>query len=129
MKFRTKQELNPEKMSENVLLKENPKIEIQFLKNVFQIIDEKTIQNTGIYNYSDLEYVELNKIWFPKLAKWLRIITWIFNGVPYFPDQKSYKKANVIIHLKKENIGIWLTNSCMVTQAKKIKNLLDNKRL
>ena len=113
-------------MSETILLKENPKIEFQFTKNGFQIIDEKTIQNTGIYNYSDLESVELNKIWFPKLAKWLRIITWIFNGVPYFPDADAYKKANIVITLKKKKLGIWLTNSFMASQAKRIKILLDN---
>lgn len=113
-------------MSETILLKENPKIEFQFTENGFQIIDEKTIQNTGIYNYSDLESVELNKIWFPKLVKWLRIITWIFNGVPYFPDADAYKKANIVITLKKKKLGIWLTNSFMASQAKRIKILLDN---
>lgn len=113
-------------MSETILLKENPKIEFQFTENGFQIIDEKTTQNTGIYKYSDLESVELNKIWFPKLAKWLRIITWIFNGVPYFPDADAYKKANIVITLKKKKLGIWLTNCFMASQAKRIKTLLDN---
>ncbi|MCF7569646.1 hypothetical protein L3X37_14965 [Sabulilitoribacter arenilitoris] len=114
-------------MSENIILRKNPKIEFHFSDSGFQLIDEQTVRNSGFYSYSQLQSIELNSIWFPKLAKWLRVITWIFNGVPYFPDAKSYKKANIVIYLKKENLGIWLTNSYMVTQAKKIKNLLDNK--
>ena len=114
-------------MSENIILKNNPKIEFQLLDNGFQLIDEQTERNSGFYSYHDLQSIELNKIWFPRLAKWLRIFTWIFNGVPFFPDAESCKKANVIIHFRKTKLGMWLTDSYMVDKAKRLKELLDKK--
>ena len=116
-------------MSENILLKKNPKIEFQLLDNGFQLIDEQTERNSGFYAYDDLQSIELNKTWFPRLAKWLRAITWIFNGVPLFPDAESYKKANVTIHLKKMKLGLWLTDSYMTAKAKMLKELLDKKAI
>ena len=71
--------------------------------------------------------IELNKIWFPRLAKWLRVFTWIFNGVPFFPDSESCKEAMVIINLKKMKLGMWLTDSYMTNKAKVLKELLDKK--
>ncbi len=115
-------------MSENIILRKNPKIEFQFLDNGFQLIDEQTKQNSGFYDYNDVKSIELNKTWFPKLAKWLRIVSWVFNGVPLFPDAESYKKANVIIHLGKTKFGIWLTDSQMTKKAKMLKKLLDTKQ-
>ncbi len=112
---------------DNVIIKKNPKIEFQLHDNGFQLIDEEMEQNCGFYLYNELQSTELDKAWFPKLSKWLRIITSIFNSVPYFPDAGSYKKANIIIHLKKVKLGIWLTDSYMVAQAKMIKNVLDKK--
>ncbi len=114
-------------MSENIILKKSPKIEFQLLDNGFQLIDEQTEQNSGFYAYSDLQSIELNKTWFPTLAKWLRGITWILNGVPFFPTAESYKKANVIIHFKKTKLNMWLTDSYMAGKAKLLKKLLDNK--
>lgn len=114
-------------MNENIILKKNPKIEFQLLDNGFQLIDEQTERNSGFYSYNDLQSIELNKIWFPRLAKWLRIFTWIFNGVPFFPDAESCKKANVIIHFRKTKLGVWLTDSYMADKAKKLKELLDKK--
>ena len=111
----------------NIILKKNPKIEFQFRDDGFQIIDEQTERNSGFYIYTDLQSIELNKLWFPRLAKWLRAITWIFNGVPFFPDAESYKKANVILHLKNSNLGVWLTDSYMIKKAKLLKELLDPK--
>lgn len=114
-------------MNENIILKKNPKIEFQLLDNGFQLIDEQTERNSGFYSYNDLQSIELNKIWFPRLAKWLRIFTWIFNGVPFFPDAESCQKANVIIHFRKTKLGVWLTDSYMVDKAKNLKELLDKK--
>lgn len=114
-------------MSDTILLKKNPKIEFQLLDHGFQLIDEQTDQNSGFYAYQDIRSVELNKIWFPRLAKCLRIFTWIFNGVPFFPDAESYKKANVIIHFGKTKLGMWLTDSYMADKAKRLKVLLDKK--
>lgn len=114
-------------MNENILLKKSPKIEFQFLDNGFQLIDEQTARNSGFYAYNDLQSTELNKIWFPRLAKWLRAITWVFNGVPFFPDAESCKKANVIIRFRKMKLGMWLTDSYMTDKAKRLKELLDKK--
>ena len=114
-------------MSENIILKKNPKIEFQLLDNGFKLVDGQTERNSGFYSYNDLQSIELNKIWFPRLAKWLRIITWIFNGVPYFPDANSCKKANLFIHYRKTKLGIWLTDSYMADKAKRLKELLDEK--
>ncbi len=90
-------------MGKNIVLKKEPKIEFQLFDNGFQLIDGQTEQNNGFYAYNDLQSIELDKIWFPRLAKWLRIITWIFNGVPYFPSAETCKKANCIILVKKQN--------------------------
>ena len=114
-------------MNENIVLKKNPKIEFQLLDNGFQLIDEQTELNSGFYSYHDLRSTELNKIWFPRLAKWLRAFTWIFNGVPFFPDAESCKKANVVIHFRKKKLGMWLTDSYMADKAKMLKELLDKK--
>ena len=61
-------------MRDNIILKKNPKIEFQLLDNGFKLIDGQTERNTGFYSYNDLQSIELNKVWFPRLAKWLRII-------------------------------------------------------
>ncbi len=114
-------------MSEIIILKKNPKIEFQLLDNGFELIDGQTEQNSGFYSYCDVQSIDLNSVWFPRLAKWLRAITWIFNGVPYFPDAKSYKKANIIINFRTTKLGIWLTDTYMADKAKKIKKLLNEK--
>ena len=114
-------------MSESIILKKKPKIEFQLLDNGFILIDGQTERNSGLYSYNDLQSIELNKIWFPRLAKWLRNITWIFNGVPFFPDAESCQKANLIIHFGKTKLGIWLTDSNMTDKAKRLKELLDEK--
>ena len=114
-------------MGENIVLKKKPKIEFQFLDNGFELIDGQTERNTGFYSYRDVQSIELNNVWFPRLANWLRIITWLLNGVPYFPDAESYKKAKFIIHLRKTKLGIWLTNPYMADKAKRLKALLEEK--
>lgn len=114
-------------MSENIVLKKSPKIEFQLLDNGFQLIDEQTEQNSGFYAYTDLQSIELDKLWYPRLAKWLRAITWIFNGVPFFPDGESCKKAKVVIHFRKTKLGLWLTDSYMTGNAKKLKALLSKR--
>jgi hypothetical protein len=114
-------------MGENIILKKKPKIEFKLLDNGFELIDGQTERNTGFYSYNDLQSIELNYVWFPRLAKWLRIITWILNGVPYFPNAEEYKKANFIIHFRKTKLGIWLTNPYMADKAKRLKGLLDEK--
>ncbi len=114
-------------IEENIILKKNPKIEFQFLDNGFKLTDGQTERNSGFYSYNNLQSIKLNMIWFPRLAKWLRIITWIFNGVPYFPDAESCKKTNLIINFRKANLDIWLTDSYMADNAKRIKKLIDER--
>jgi hypothetical protein len=115
-------------MSNNLILKSNPRIEFQLQSDGFQLVDDETQQNTGYYAYKDIQSVDVNKAWFPTLAKWLRGFTWILNmGVPFFPDAKSYKKANLLIQLKNTKFGIWLTDVDMADRAKRIKEVLDEK--
>ena len=114
-------------IADTILLKKTPKIEFRLLDQGFQLTDEQTERNSGFYSYQDLQFIELNKPWFPKLAKWLRIITWILNAVPFFPDADSYKNASVIIHFKTSKLGVWLTDTYMADKAKILKQKLDNK--
>lgn len=114
-------------MSESILLKKEPKIEFLFSEDGFQIIDEQTDRNNGFYSYKELQSIELNKVWFPKLSVWMRIITTFLNGVPYFPDADTYKTASLIIHGRKSKIGVWLTDTAMANQAKRLKAYVDNK--
>ncbi len=114
-------------MNENITIKKNPKIEFHLLDNGFELIDGQSEQNSGFYPYHDLQGIDLKQVWFPRLAKWLRITTWILNGVPYFPDAASCKKAKLVIHSKKTKLGIWLTDLNMAYKAKMIKALLLQK--
>lgn len=116
-------------MSEHIILKKDPKIEFQFMDDGFELIDNQTERNNGFYEYSDVKSIALNSVWFPRLAKWLRGITWVLNGVPFFPDAESYKKSNLKIHVSEIKLGIWLTDSYMADKAKQIKKRLDDKSL
>ncbi len=115
-------------MSENIILKNNPKIEFQLLDNGFKLIDGQTERNTNFYSYHDMQSIELNKVWYPRLATWLRIITWILNGVPYFPDPESYKKANLVINFRETKLKIWLTDLKMANKAKTLKAMLTKNK-
>ncbi|WP_350288481.1 hypothetical protein [uncultured Croceitalea sp.] len=112
-------------MCENILLYKKPKIEFKFLDNGFQLVDKQTVQNSGFYSYNHIKFIQLNKIWFLRLAKWIRVFTWICNGVPFFPDTKSCKKASLVIYFKEKKLCIWLTDSYMAGKAKTLKKLLE----
>jgi len=112
-------------MTRSFILKKDPIIKIRLLDEDFELIDQLTLQNSGFYAYHTMESIKLKKPWFPALAKWLRIITTILNGVPFFPDAESYKKAMLVIHLKHSTIGFWLTDTKMANAAKIIKQLLE----
>ena len=114
-------------MNSNFILKKNPKIEITFKDCGFELIDVQNMQNTGFYMYSDLVNIELNNIWFPRFAFLLRGLTWILNGVPYFPDAESYSKSSLILHFEKTNCNFRLTSTFMDNKAKALKKLLDQK--
>ena len=114
-------------MSENILLKEDPQIEFHLLDTGFQITDRQTERNSGFYSYSDLRSIEVQNPWFPRLASILRVVTWILNGVPYFPDAATYKKASVTLKFNKKKVGFWLTDPFMASQAKKLEKVICNK--
>tara|TARA_R110002049_G_scaffold289495_3_gene472368 strand:+ start:479 stop:787 length:309 start_codon:yes stop_codon:yes gene_type:complete len=100
-------------MIEILLLKKKPQIEFQFLAKGFELIDAQIQENYGFYAYNDIESIALNNASIPKLAKWLRMITWVLNGIPFFPDTETYKKANLNIRFKKTELTLWLTDSYM----------------
>lgn len=115
-------------MTSQIILKETPRIEVQLVDEGIQIIDDQTKRNSGFYVYSELHSIKLNKVWFIKVAKWLRVITWILNGVPLFPDAETCKKASLTIQFKHSKVGIWLSNPSMTRKAKKLKELLESRR-
>lgn len=112
-------------MTNTIILKTYPIIEFQLRDSGFELIDEQTASNSGFYHYNDLQSTVVNNAWFPILAKWLRVFTWLFNGVPFFPDAESYKKSSLMLHFKQSKLGIWLTDASMADNAKKVKALLD----
>jgi len=115
-------------MNNHFILKNNPRIEFQLLDKGFNIIDSSSKNNSGFYAYADIQSIELNNAWFPRVSKWLRVFTWITNmGVPYFPDAESYKKSSLILHFNQSRIGIWLTDSTMTDNAKILKDTLQNR--
>jgi len=114
-------------ISDAIVLKKSPKIEFQFHENGFQVVDEQTERNSGFYSYNDVQSIKLNRAWFPRLSRWMRILTTITNGVPFFPDPDTYKFSSVTIHTKSSNLGMWLSDIEMADKAKMLKQLLDKK--
>jgi hypothetical protein len=114
-------------MSESIILRTDPRIEFQLHDSGFELIDGRPEGSSGSYPYQHVRSVELNKPWYPRLAKWLRVLTWVLNGVPYFPDAATCKKASLIIRSKKAKLGIWLTDPHMADKARRLKGLLDER--
>jgi len=114
-------------MSDNILLKLNPKIEFQFHDSGFNLLDKQTESNSGYYAYGDLQSIEVNHVWFPKMCNYLRVFTAIINGVPYFPDAETWKKAKIVFQFRKTKLGIWLTDTEMADNAKSLEKLLAKK--
>ena len=112
-------------MSENIILKNHPITEFQLLDNEFLLVDGQTERNTDSYAYQDVQSIELNMAWYPRLAKWLRYSTWLINGAPLV--EESCKKANLVINIRKTKLKIWLTDSDMVDKAKRLVKLLNTK--
>ena len=100
-------------------------MEFQLLDNGFKLIDGQTERNTSFYSYHDMQSIELNKIWYPRLVKWLRYTTWLINGAPLVGE--SSKKANLVINIRKTKLTILLTDSDMVDKAKRLVKLLNKK--
>ena len=114
-------------MTEIITLSKNPKIEFHLDEDGFQLYNEQMENVSSFHYYSDVQSLELNNTWFPLVAKWLRPISWIANGVPLFPKADSYKKSSLIIHFKESKAGIWLSTARMAKKAKLLKSLLDEK--
>lgn len=112
-------------MSNPLLLKKKPNIEFHFLEHGFQLNDTETALNSGFYSYQEIQSVVLHRVWFPRLSVWMRVFTTFLNGVPFFPDADSYKFSSIVIQTDSLKIGIWLTNTTMAKQAKKLKEMLD----
>ena len=112
-------------MSKVIVLKQEPKIEFILQDQGFQLNDEQTKSNSGFYTYRDLQSIQLQKGWYPKVAKVLRVFTWMINGVPLFPDAEMCKKANVIFHFESTKMGMWLTDDGMVEKAREVKLRLE----
>ncbi len=66
-------------MDQSIILKNNPRVEFKLSENGFELIDDQTSNNSGYYSYSNLKSIQLNKVWYPYIVKWLRIISWIMN--------------------------------------------------
>lgn len=114
-------------MNENIILKNSPKTEFKLLENGFKLIDGETENNTGFYSYNEIQNIELNKVWFPKLVNWLRYTSWLFNGGVPMVGEGRWKKANLIINIEKRKIKIWLSDSDMANKSKKLVELLNKK--
>lgn len=113
-------------MKKQIVLKQHPTIEFQLLDHGFQVIDEQTEGNSGFYPYDEVQSIELHKLWFPRLAQWLRVFTGILNsGIPFFPDADSWKRSKVLIRLKQAKLGMWLTDPSMAAKARLLKAALD----
>lgn len=114
-------------MKEKIIIRDKPRIEFHLMDKGFEILDSKSEKEADVHAYNDIQRIELNNVWFPLFAKWMRVITWIANGVPYFPDAKSCKKANFIIHFSNSKYGTWLTSTKMAKKTRRLKTILDNK--
>ncbi len=116
-------------MMEHITLQESPKIEFLLQENGFQLIDEQSQQNSGFYAYSDLRSIELDKLWFHRLAKFLRVFSWMLNGVPLFPKGEDCKVAKVTMQFQQSKLGMWLTDSAMTDKAKMLKKAIELKAI
>ena len=114
-------------MSQSIVLKQQPRIEFIFNQEGFELIDQQTKRHSGFYNYADLQSVDVNHGKHPRFIKWLRIVTWVLNGVPLLAEASSYKKANMMLDFKSVKLGIWLTDITMAKKARAVKEVCMKK--
>ena len=115
-------------MNERLLLNKSPKILFLLQPDGFQLEFEQSRNHMVFYAYSDIQYIKLKRGWFPRFATFLRALTWILNGVPYFPDASSCNKSSLHIQFKKNVLLLNITSVSMAKKAKEIKQLLEIKR-
>jgi len=113
-------------MDQNIILNNNPRMEFKLSENGFELIDGQTTKNSGVYSYSNLKSIQLNKVWYPYVVKWLRYISWLMNGAPLAGE--TTKKANLKIILDDRILHIWLTDLKMTNKAKTLKTMLTKKK-
>ncbi len=111
----------------NLILDLNPQVKFELKENGFQIIDSGSEENSGFYLYKNVESVDLNNSWFPSFSNWIRIVTCLFNVVPFFPDADTCKKSSLFFRYKDKGFGFWITNVSMVEEAKQIKAFIEQK--
>jgi len=113
-------------MSEKIILKRKPKIEMHLCIDGFELLDEETKGNSGFFAYSALESAHLKNAWFPSVARCLRVTTWVLNGVPFFTSAADCKKASLSIQTNNKRVEFYLTSPHMANKARAIKSFLDN---
>jgi hypothetical protein len=112
-------------MAEHIILNSDPKTEFQLLDNGFKLIDGQRARNTGFYAYDDMQSVELHKLWYNGLVKWLRYGTWLINGAPLVDEIPE--KGSLDITIGKTKLTVFLTNADMLKKAKGLVTLLNKK--
>ena len=112
-------------MTKNIILNNDPKTEFQLLDNGFKLIDGQRKRNTGFYPYDEMQSIELHKLWYNGLVKWLRYGTWLINGAPLVDEIPE--KGSLDITIGKTKLTVFLTNADMLQKAKGLVALLNKK--
>ena len=112
-------------MTKNIILNNDPKTEFQLLDNGFKLIDGQRKRNTGFYPYDEMQSIELHKLWYNGLVKWLRYGTWLINGAPLVDEIPE--KGSLDITIGKTKLTVFLTNADMLQKAKGLVTLLNKK--
>lgn len=108
-------------MNETITLRNSPKLDIRFQKDMFEIVDQLTPKNNGLYGYGSLKSVQLKKGWLLSLLSYIPF----FWTVPFEPGYRNRTHLN--IELAEKNRKIWLAGSDM-GKAVSVKQELNNKK-
>ena len=109
-------------MYETIILRNNPKLDIRFQKDMFEIVDQITPTNNGSYAYGSLKSVQLNKGWLLSLLSYIPF----FWTVPFEPGFRN--RTNLNIKLAEKTLKIWLVGSDM-DKAASVEQELNQKKI
>jgi len=109
-------------MKQTIILRNNPKLEIALEEDRFEVSDNSAPNNNGIYPYSNLKLVELNKDWFRSIVKY---IPGFFMISAFGSNLKN--RANLKITLDKQILKLRLVNANM-KKAKTVTQKLNDKK-
>ena len=109
-------------MYETIILRDNPKLDIRFQKDMFEIVDQITPTNNGSYAYGSLKSVQLNKGWLLSLLSYIPF----FWTVPFEPGFRN--RTNLNIKLAEKTLKIWLVGSDM-DKAASVEQELNQKKI